>query len=147
MRGWRRRRGRTSGIVIPALVSLLLSFTRSDAQRPTKLPGLCGIKTVYVELYSESSGRVADAVKKRTWLKVVRSQHKANAVLEFHETWGKPDPSTHGEQMTITAVLKNQDGNLWSGTQPWGNGSVNSDLSSAARALMSKLNEDAGGCK
>ena len=146
MRGWRRRTGRANGIVIPALLSLLLGFARSDAQPPAKA-GLCGIKTVYVELYSESSGRVEDAVKKRTWLKVVRSQDKANAVLEFHETWGKPDPSTHGEPMTITAVLKSQDGNLWSGTQSWGDGSVNADLGSAAKALMTKLNEDAGGCK
>jgi hypothetical protein len=135
------------GILMAAFLAPLLGFAGPEVKRPAKRPALCGIKAVYVAAYSEPSVKVEEAVKKRTWLKVVSSPEKANAVLEVHETWSEPDPSTHGGQMTISAILKNKDGNLWSGSQPWGEGSVNPDPRSAAKELMSKLNEDAGGCK
>jgi hypothetical protein len=133
-------------IVVSALLLLLLSFASSEAKRPAKGSTLCSIKTVYVAAYSESSVKVKDEVKKSTWLKVVSNPEKANAVLEVHETWGEHSSPGHGE-MTITAVLKNDDGNLWTGTQSWGDGALNPDPKSAAKALMNELNAAAGGCK
>ena len=126
-------------ILVSAFLALSLGFASSEAKRPPKGSTLCSIKTVYVAGYSEPSFRLAAAVKKETWLKVVPSPEDANAVLEFHETWG--------EHMTITAVLKDKNGNLWSGSQPLGDGAPNSEPKTAAKALMSKLNEAAGGCK
>jgi hypothetical protein len=134
-------------ILVSAFLVLSLGFASSEAKRPPKGSPLCSIKTVYVAGYSEPSFRVAAAVKKETWLKVVPSPEDANAVLEFHETWGEHNSASPGEHMTITAVLKDKNGNLWSGSQLLGDGAPNSEPKTAAQALMSKLNEAAGGCK
>ena len=134
-------------IVVSAFLSVLMGFASSEAKQPPKHPTLCSIKTVYVAAYTESSVKVEEEVKKRTWLRVVPSQDNANAVLEVRETWSEHNSPTHGEQMTITAVLKNKEGELWSGTQSWGDGAINSGAKNAAKALMSNLNEEAWGCK
>ena len=134
-------------ILVSAFLARSLGFASSEAKRPPQGSTLCSIKTVYMAEYSEPSFRVAAAVKKETWLKVVPSPETPTPSWSFTRPWGEHNSASPGEHMTITAVLKDKNGNLWSGWQPLGDGATNSEPKTAAKTLMSKLNEAAGGCK
>jgi hypothetical protein len=90
---------------------------------------------------------VRKELEKRTWLKLMDSPEKADAVLAIAESQSTKRFPIPTQETNVSANLNKGDSVLWSDSVSFGEGAFNSGAGSAVKILLSHLNREAGGCK
>jgi hypothetical protein len=134
-------------VVLIAVLVLLVAGT-TVARKKSKTEGVCEIHNIFVVGNSESATIVRREIDNRTWMTLVNSEEKADAIFEVSESRSTKRFPIATEQTTISGSITKR-GNkelLWNDTASWGEGVVNSGAGSAVKILLGNLKRDAG-CK
>jgi len=109
---------------------------------------LCAIKTVAVAGNSEAATKVRKEVEQRTWLKLVGSPEKADAVLDVAESRTEHGRRISVQKATVSATLTMRSSGeiVWSDSSTFDGDPLRSGASVAAKLVLSHLARQAG-CK
>jgi hypothetical protein len=134
-------------IILIAVLLVLVSVI-TEARKKAKTEGLCEIKNVFVIGNSESASILRREIENRTWMTLVNSEEKADAIFEVSESRSTKRFPIATEQTTISGSITKRGTKelLWSDSASFGEGVINSGAGSAVKILLGNLRRDAG-CK
>jgi hypothetical protein len=138
-------RGNMKTALLVALIILVTALCFARRIRKGSHHDLCTINTAFVSGNSESAGLVRKQLAKRTWLRLVPSADKADAVLDISETRSEKNFPMRAGQTTVSATLtRNSTKDLvWSGSATFGEGPFNGGAGSAVKVLLGDLSYEA----
>lgn len=130
------------------LVTLVAVPSVMAREKAGSRPELCTIKTVAVTGNSEAATKVRREVEQRTWLKLVGSSEKADAVLDIAESRTEHGGLLSVQKATVSATLTQRSSGdiVWSNSRTFNSDPLRSGASVAAKLVLSDLARQAG-CK